>query len=176
MTVKKTLEMIRSGEFDIKTYGANHCGVSDAFKIRYHLRCVCSAKLDGRGFLFDQLNIQSFFEDIKRTSLSCEQLTEACLEQLLGHILVENPGCQIFRMELTLSPEPFMASMIHAWDNPEDPLKKPTTMARLKQAVKSMTASANVEGSEQAKVHSPAHKHLPSHSHYKFSEPKDVGK
>lgn len=127
---KKTLEMVRSGEFDIHTYGENHCGTTEEFKIRYHLICNCSPKLDQRGFLFDQLNIQSYFESIKRTQLSCERLTVVCLEQLLEHILAENPACQIYKMSLTLSPEPFLASMTHSWDNPGNPLSKPTKVSK----------------------------------------------
>lgn len=179
MNIKKTLEMDRSGEFDIKTYGNNHCGTDDAFKIRYHLKCLCSSKLDQRGFLFDQLNIQQFFESIQKTSLSCEQLTEVCLEQLLEHIMVENPGCQIFRMELALSPAPYMASMVHAWENPDNPLEAPTVGPKTRRA-RVIQNAASISGSEtienESKVHSPTHQHLPSHSHYKFSEHKDVGK
>lgn len=123
---EKSLKMVRSGEFDIHTYGENHCGVSEEFKIRYHLTCECSPLLDHRGFLFDQINIQQYFESIKRTQLSCERLTVVCLNQLLEHILTENPKCQIKRMELTLSPEPFLASMTNAIESKEEGyLKKP---------------------------------------------------
>lgn len=168
MTVKKTIKMVRSGEFDLKTYGQNHCGVSSEFKIRYHMTCMCSPKLDNRGFLFDQLNIQNFFESIGRTSLSCERLTVVCLEQLLEHILEENPTCQIYNMELTLSPEPYMASMSHAWDNAKDPLTVlvDDTIKHWSEVVK--THDIN-------KVHSPNHKHEPSHV-YTFREPDDVVK
>jgi hypothetical protein len=127
---KKTIEMVRSGEFGIQTYGTHHCGTAERFNIRYHMKCVCSPKLDHRGFLFDQLNIQAFFEGIKRTNLSCEQLTVHCLEGLLENILKENPACQIYRMEMTLAPEPYAASMTHVWDNPVDPLTEPTCLPR----------------------------------------------
>ncbi len=128
---EKSLKMVRSGEFDIHTYGDNHCGTSDEFKVRYHLTCECSPLLDHRGFLFDQINIQQYFESIKRTQLSCERLTVVCLNQLLEHILTENPTCQIRKMELTLSPEPFLASMTHSIDSDDGYLKRqPETKAK----------------------------------------------
>lgn len=170
---KKTLEMTRGGEFNIHTYGNNHCGVDEEFKIRYHLKCRCSPKLDRRGFLFDQLNVQSFFESIKKTKLSCEQLTVQCLEQLLEHILAENPGCQIYGMELTLSPAPFMASMTHAWENPNNPLKKPTAPKKSsskRPAIKSVIRTTITDGSTPPVITEEVHNHEPSHPHYLFHE------
>lgn len=155
---KKTLDMVRSGEFSIKTYGKNHCGTSHSFNIRYHLKCSCSSKLDHRGFLFDQLNIQSFFESIGRTQLSCERLTQVCQQQLLEHILLENPTCQIYRIELTLAPEPFLASMTSAWDNPNDPLTRPIVKKSVIKSKKNKTESVLL------------HSHEPSHDHYLFRE------
>jgi hypothetical protein len=138
---KKGLEMVRSGEFNISTYGDNHCGTADHFKVRYHLKCSCTSRLDKRGFLFDQLNIQSYFESIKRTQLSCERLTVVCLEQLLEHILSENPTCEIHKMELTLSPEPFLASMTHSLESDNDDGK--LTLPKVKKSM--VTAAAKTK-------------------------------
>jgi len=161
---RRTLEMVRSGEFPIRTYGNSHCGTASAFKIRYHLKCVCSPKLDHRGFLFDQLNIQSYFESIQRTHLSCERLTEVCLQQLLEHILVENPSCQIYSMQLTLSPEPYLASMTSTLEDPGN-LLAPKVSKRKSQPV--AQESIRMVGS---KKHDPKHHHKPSHSHYRFRD------
>jgi hypothetical protein len=182
---QKSLKMVRSGEFDIHTYGDNHCGTAEEFKIRYHLICECSPVLDNRGFLFDQLNIQSYFESIKRTQLSCERLTVVCLEQLLEHILTENPTCEIRRMELTLSPEPFLASLSHAIDGEGDSLTKPDNVSKRPGKVSRTTTKKDespkghrltnlpptvTNGSEDPKVHDPSHEHKPSHDHYIFNE------
>lgn len=185
---QKSLKMVRSGEFDIHTYGDNHCGTADEFKIRYHLICECSPLLDHRGFLFDQLNIQAYFESIKRTQLSCERLTVVCLEQLLEHILTENPTCEIRRMELTLSPEPFLASMSHAIDGEGEKLSKPEKVTRTPGKVSKVSKadtpkghrlnnlpSTVVNGTEDTKVHNPAHEHKPSFDHYVFREQDNDG-
>lgn len=166
MEIKKTMEMMRGGDFDLHTYGDSHCGTAEEFKVRYNLKCLCSPVLDSRGFLFDQLNIQSFFESIQKTSLSCEQLTIVCLEQLLDHILAENPTCQIHTMELTLSPAPYLASMKHTWENTEMPLQKPTL---LQSVSKRLQMVVRAKTNQQEAV---PHTHAPSHKHYRFTEPK----
>lgn len=157
--VKSTMTINRSGQFHIETFGQNHCGTSDQFDVRYHINVVASQQLDQRGFLFDQLNIQSFFDSIEKTELSCEQLTQACLTQLVSHILVENPTCQIYRMTLTLSPAPYAASMEATLDGDQVPLNKPADLPSLQNLPKTKN-----------KVHDPAHKHEPSHTHYKYKE------
>lgn len=111
-----SLTMNREGSFVIKTYGPNHCGVGSKIAIRYSLVCECRPTLDHRGFLFDQLNVDRYFKEIKRTSLSCERLVMRCTHDLIAQIRAENKGCQIDRMQLTLSPEPFAASMIYIWN------------------------------------------------------------
>ena len=120
MAIEK-LTIVRSGQFHIHTYGSHHCGTGESFDIRYHLTAICSPKLDKRGFEFDQVNIDKFFQTVKRTSMSCEKLTETLLGKLRRHILQENPLCLIHNMELSLSPQPFMASMGATWVNEEAP-------------------------------------------------------
>lgn len=107
----ESLKIVRSGQFHIHTYGSWHCGTADQFDIRYHMVCLCSPKLDHRGFEFDQLNIDGFFQKIRKTSMSCERLTEATLVKLKKFILTENPLCEIHAMNLTLSPHPYAVSM-----------------------------------------------------------------
>lgn len=182
---EKSLKMVRSGEFDIHTYGDNHCGTAEEFKIRYHLTCECSPLLDHRGFLFDQINIQQYFESIKRTQLSCERLTVVCLNQLLEHILTENPKCQIKRMELTLSPEPFLASMTNAIESKDDGYLKKQLETKIKKVTGTVAkrkgkiptghslrnlADVHVDGSKDV------HKGTASGDHYVFhDEDNDVG-
>jgi hypothetical protein len=115
MSQVKTLKIVRSGEFPLRTYGNHHCGTSHSFNVKYHLITLCDPRLDHRGFLFDQLNIDKFFHVIKSTSLSCEQLTERTLVKLKKFILRENPDCLIHAMSLTLSPEPYLAAMTSSW-------------------------------------------------------------
>lgn len=119
----QTLTMNRQGEFDIHAYGPNHCGVPEDLKIKYHMVCECGAKLDSRGFLFDQINVDNYFQNIKRSKLSCEKLTIKCVRDLVRAIMQENPGCLIHKVDLTLSPFPFMASMTYSWVNRQLPRK-----------------------------------------------------
>jgi hypothetical protein len=111
----KLLTMDRSGEFWVQTYGRNHCGLDKDLQVRYRMLCECSTKLDARGFLFDQINVDAYFQSIKRSSLSCERLTMRSVKELVKAIKQENPVCCIHRMELTLSPAPFKASMTYRW-------------------------------------------------------------
>jgi hypothetical protein len=115
MPSKRLLTMDRQGEFNIYAYGPNHCGVVEDLKIKYRMVCECQAKLDKRGFLFDQINVDNFFQSIKKSKLSCEKLTVRCVRQLVAAIKLENPACVINKVELTLSPAPFMASMTYTW-------------------------------------------------------------
>jgi hypothetical protein len=116
VALKQTLKMDRGGEFRIRAIGPNHCGVEENLTVRYQMVCLCSPKLDSRGFLFDQVNVDNYFQNIKRTRRSCEKLTKSCLGDLLKMIKAENPKCEILKMELTLSPAPFKASITYTWD------------------------------------------------------------
>lgn len=111
------LTMDRQGEFPLYAYGANHCGVENNITVKYRMLCVCDTILDRRGFLFDQINVDNYFQAIKRSRLSCERLAVKCVEDLRRMIRVENPTCVVRRMELTLSPQPFKASMTRTWVN-----------------------------------------------------------
>lgn len=109
------LTINREGQFPLRALGPNHCGVAEHLTVRYHMVCECQPKLDGRGFLFDQLGVDAFFQAIGTTKLSCEQLTLRSLYKLVRAIRKENPGCVINRAKLTLSPSPHAASMTYEW-------------------------------------------------------------
>lgn len=120
MTTRKkptveTLTMKRMGEFMINATGPTHCGIAEDLVIKYDMTCVCSTTLDQRGFLFEQLNVDKFFQSLRKTKLSCEKLTMNCVKQLMKQIKQENPVCEIHRVELTLSPEPHKAAMTYHW-------------------------------------------------------------
>lgn len=111
------LTLRRTGQFTIAVAGDNHCGVTTDGKvlIKYEFAAVCSTDLDHRGFLFEQRNIDAYFQALRRTTRSCEQLVQGCLKALLGRIMDENPGCHICKASLTLSPAPHAASMTYDW-------------------------------------------------------------
>jgi hypothetical protein len=113
----ETLTMNRQGEFQVKTFGNNHCGLAKVLDIKYHMICVCTTDLDRRGFLFDQVNVDNYFKSIRQTELSCEQLVLNCSKNLILMILEENPEVKVRSIDLTLSPAPFLASMTHGWKN-----------------------------------------------------------
>lgn len=111
----KLLTMDRSGEFKILTVGDSHCGLmtNQHLPVKYHMVCECEVTLDSRGFLFEQVGIDQFFQNLKRTKLSCEKLTMNCVERLITLIRKDNPVCVIRSIELTLSPFPHAASMTY---------------------------------------------------------------
>ena len=117
MSIKKdrTLIMDRQGEFRIRAYGPNHCGTVEDLLIKYQMICECSTRLDTRGFLFDQINVDNFFQAIRKSQLSCERLVIQSTRKLVKAIRLENPKCEIKRVKLTLSPAPFMARMTYEW-------------------------------------------------------------
>ena len=120
----ESLKMDREGEFRVRATGPSHCGVDENLTIKYHMECLCDNKLDGRGFLFDQLNVDQYFQRIRTTTLSCEKLCVDCGRELMRRIKEENPGCIIRKMTLTLAPAPYKASMTFDWEAPKQPAKK----------------------------------------------------
>jgi hypothetical protein len=112
------LTMNRNGDFQVRATGDRHCGVLEDLNVKYAMICECDAKLDERGFLFDQINVDNFFKSIRRTELSCEDLCMDCVRKLLVLIKEENPKCVIRKMSLTLSPQPFAASMTFEYEAP----------------------------------------------------------
>lgn len=112
----ESLKMDREGEFQVRATGPSHCGVLENLTLKYHMVCLCDTTLDDRGFLFDQIHVHEYFESIRQTTLSCEQLCIECGHELIRRIKSENPGCVIRKMTLTLSPTPFKASMTFDWE------------------------------------------------------------
>lgn len=110
-----TLTMARQGIFHIHTFGNSHCGIGKEMDVKYAAVIKCGAVTDHRGFLFDQISVDGYFQSIKRTSLSCEKLAMRCTEGLVAMIRKENPGAVVHELELTLSPAPFAAAMTYSW-------------------------------------------------------------
>lgn len=108
--------MNRQGEFSIFTTGDSHCGTltNQFLPVRYHMICECEKVLDTCGFLFEQVNVDKFFKNLKRTKLSCERLTISCCKKLVTLIKKDNPICRVRSIKLTLSPSPFQASMTYS--------------------------------------------------------------
>lgn len=112
---KCVLTMTREGSWQLATFGTSHCGIGDNILVKYKAVIKCSPKTDDRGFLFDQINVDKFFQNVKRTSLSCEMLAIQCTEKLAAALVKENPTVEIKELELTLSPAPHAASMTYSW-------------------------------------------------------------
>lgn len=110
---KGTLTLRRSGEFTLHVRrGSRHCGViadtgPASMPCEYALTLVCASNcLDRDGFLVEQIGVHRFFQDLPRTSLSCEKLAIKCSRDLYKEIMAENPKCVVFSMSLTISPKP----------------------------------------------------------------------
>ena len=112
----KILIMNRQGDFKILTTGDSHCGTltNEHLPVKYQLICECENILDNRGFLFEQVSVDKFFKNMKRTTLSCEKLTISCCKKLVTLIRRDNPICRIRSIKLTLSPYPYQASMTYS--------------------------------------------------------------
>ena len=112
----RKLTLNRKGEFKVLTTGDSHCGTltNQFLPVQYHMVCECDNVLDPRGFLFEQVNVDNFFQKLKRTKLSCEKLTISCCKKLVTMIKKDNPGCRIRSIQLTLSPYPFGAGVTYS--------------------------------------------------------------
>lgn len=112
----KLVEFDRQGEFQIETFGEFHCSTLDHPRIRYHVHIdAADDSLDQRGFLFDQLDCPTYFDQIRRSDLSCELLARKTVTDLAAMILRENPHAHIVQITTTLSPEPFDVDVTEHW-------------------------------------------------------------
>lgn len=118
MTVKRTavglarFTLHRVGVFTVQTFGKTHCGTVSPLSIRYDVRITCTSdSLDSRGFLFDQVKIDQWFQAQHETGLSCEQYTLWCGRELYKLVLGENADCHISHFVLNLSPWPHAADL-----------------------------------------------------------------
>lgn len=115
--MKTSLTINREGHFYIRVTGENHCGTMSEFALKYHFQCKAKVKLDKRGFLFDQVNVDKFLKSQESTGLSCEKFCKKLAKQLLHLIHEENSKCKIQKGFLKLSPEPFTASITYEFKN-----------------------------------------------------------
>lgn len=114
------LTMRRSGQFTVETSGPNHCGLDLMQDIRYTIVCKCeSDSKDSRGFLFDQVNVDTMFKSLGSTTVSCEELCERFARKLYALVMSENARAKVRKLKVTLSPAPYAASMSFEWERPE---------------------------------------------------------
>lgn len=112
----QTLTIHRLGDFAIRTEGQFHCGTNDILPMSYELTCKCNASdLDERGFLFDQVHIDQWFQAQTSTSLSCESYGIYCARELYKLIVAENPKCKPMYICMKLSPAPYKAVLEYEW-------------------------------------------------------------
>ena len=101
----KSLTLNRSGVFTVETVpGSDHCGTQRFQEIRYQAEVKCGSKLDRRGFLIDQLNVDRFFQAQRKTNQSCERYAMTLAHGLRVALMSENPNIEIHHLKLTLSP------------------------------------------------------------------------
>lgn len=108
--------MIRRGSFIHRAAGPHHCGTKRRFTINYKVEVRCDGEsLDERGFLFDQLNVARLFLRMgeEYSELSCEEMARALTKALVSQCETENPQVLIHYASVTLSPEPFEASITY---------------------------------------------------------------
>lgn len=111
-----TLTIRRVGVFQVETMGSHHCGTGRFLEIDYALEVVCTPnELDERGFLFDQLKVQQFFDAVQITHLSCEKLAMKLAERIFTRIQQENKKCNPRKVTLSISPYPNAAVLTYEW-------------------------------------------------------------
>lgn len=106
-----TLTLRRTGDFELRVRGDNHCGVVPPGEPKlvpctYSLVMRCRANsLDDQGFLVEQIGIHGFFQALPRTGLSCEKLTVRCARLIYRKVMRENPNCKILSIALEIAPK-----------------------------------------------------------------------
>lgn len=108
---RTTLTLRRSGTFEVTNVGDHWCGTSKKQNVKYDVEVICGVSLDERGFLFDQLAVQKFFDQRTECAESCEQFTIRCARELYKVIKQEHKSCDVRTIRLSLSPAPYAASM-----------------------------------------------------------------
>lgn len=121
MLTLKTMKIERSGDVEWSVTGDTHCGPKALLiprngktyiPVKYSVKVTCAPKLDDRGFLFDQAQVDVWMKAVSQetTTLSCEALAQHVAERLLKK-LHKLDHCEVVTLELTLSPAPHLASI-----------------------------------------------------------------
>lgn len=116
MPAPRTITLHRTGNIKVRVAGPNHCGaesavVDGAVPVRYTVVLTLGpGGLDDRGFMVDQERLHNFMADTASEPTPwhepCEQLAVIWGYRLLTWVSVENTGCVIQALDLTLSPAP----------------------------------------------------------------------
>lgn len=122
----KTLTIVRSGRLTFRVTGPNHCGPADQTRAvltpkgrvsvldaDYRLIVECAPNLDRRGFLFNQLSVQVFAQNLANRSAyaSCEHLCIDLGVKFQTKIAEDVPTCQVLALTVELSPAPYKATL-----------------------------------------------------------------
>lgn len=117
------MSITREGQIAITTVGDSHCGTrpewvsrDSEYVVTVKYKCVveCRPITDARGFLFDQVHIDNWlkgYADNYVIEQSCEELSNTLAELVIKRIGKESPLCKILSLSLTLSPDPYVASV-----------------------------------------------------------------
>jgi hypothetical protein len=115
MSKKDSLILTRTGKFGFITVGATHCGMAPTGtrqECDYVVRVKCDPHtIDPRGYMFEQLVVQEYFDKIKRVQSTCEQLVMRVAVELESVIYEENPILEIYWIEVEVKAAPYAASM-----------------------------------------------------------------
>ncbi len=115
-----TYDLERSGQFHIHTTGRNHCGTLSELDVKYTVEVSCLAsELSPKGFMFDQVEVDHYFQGIGTTSLSCERLATKAAHDIRQLIKVENSHLIPIKLKVTLSPEPYAAKVSYCYEDPK---------------------------------------------------------
>ena len=105
--LKKVVILRRRGGFNCEVIGNSHCGSETHIVIKYAVKIQCST-LDKRGFVMAQEDLSDFFQGMKTTRLSCEELAIQCAEILRVKLIKED--IEVHSVAVRLSPPPYLGS------------------------------------------------------------------
>lgn len=114
--VKRTMTIVRHGNFRVRPMGDKHCGVNLGNAVingNYWVRIRCTPRLDDRGFLFEQRVVDEVFQTLDATAMSCELLAYVCCRKVIERVTEDNRNLAIRSVEVSISAEPFGATLTY---------------------------------------------------------------
>lgn len=123
----RSMAIHREGLVNVSVTGNHHCGTTEWLRrdgkqkpympCKYTVDVTCEPGLDHRGFLFDQLMVETTMTAIasKPSHDSCELRAQKMAKILLKAISDDVPSCDITHLRLSLSPAPYAASVTVAY-------------------------------------------------------------
>jgi hypothetical protein len=106
--------ILRYGEYCCYLKGANYCSlinkesVAEQIPFKYKV-CIKTDGLDNNGFITDQSNIQSYFDNVESSDISCEKMAYNAV--FYFHELLKKCNCKALFIKVSISPPPYVSEI-----------------------------------------------------------------